>query len=240
MRDARAGVCEGERAGRRSVCLSVCPWSHNPGCGNHSQPRHLRGAHARGAGSAGVRVRGVCARRGSARCLLPALANFLAHPEPSLPPVAATGGPQRGGRPGDRLREGDAGGTYRAAGGPWRPRERSRRRGAAALPCLARRGRRPRLPPSLVGAQAAREGRGVDAAAAAPGSRSRPARGGRGLRALRAPRPPATPRGLITFASGPLGGASCASPPLGALAERGNSFPLTSSSEMQKISDFDR
>ena len=64
----------------------------------------------------------------------------------------------------------------------------------------------------------------------------------RGPHGRRTPRPPASPRRLITFASGPGGGgaASCTSPPLGALAERGNSFPLTSSSEMQKISDFDR
>lgn len=144
---------------------------------------------------------------------------------------------------------------------PCAGREPSRRRGAAALPCpasLVRLGRRPqqRSPRAAHGRAAAApaepppgEGAGgaggvgvrtrAAATAAARESRSRPAAGGREPRGPRTQRRPATPRRLITFASTP-GGDSCTSPPLGAGTQRGNSFPLTSSSEMQKISDFDR
>lgn len=119
---------------------SVCPWSHNPGCGNHSQPRHLRGAHTRGAGSAGVRVRGVCARRGSARCLLPALRK-LPRPPRALPPACgwhrgAAGGRRPGGQAegGGRRRHLPCGRWALAPAGA----ERTARGGGPALPCAPR------------------------------------------------------------------------------------------------------
>lgn len=85
---------------------------------------------------------------------------FLAHPEPSLPPVdcaAGRGGGERfGGREGEKRQGegqrrnarvaagGEAGGTHREARSLGARREPSRRRGAAAGPSLVRLGRRPR------------------------------------------------------------------------------------------------
>lgn len=143
MRDVWAGMCKGELAVCRSVCLSVEAqpklWPQHtvasPAPGAHPGSRECGGESARG-----------CVPAGAPRAASsPRFANFRAHPEPSLLPVADTGGSEGGGsQRGDGLMGGGhASVTYRGAWGPWRPREPSRRRGAAALPSLVHLGRRP-------------------------------------------------------------------------------------------------
>lgn len=252
-----SGVCG--KSARRAR-----PRRHDPGSRlwrPHACPAE---AHTREPGVWGW----ACAGWGVVRAGAPRVAssrrseNFLAHPEPCHPREAGTGVPEGGAARGGGWGTGAAGWAGRgdlAALTVWPDGP-----GAHGSPA-AGAGRRPNLAWRTPGGgrsggargwswvggggpgrasrrtvPAARRAGCVPGAVAAPGSGSRPARRGRGLRAPRAPHQPSTPRRLITFASGPLGGASCASPPLGALAERGGFLPLTSSSEMQKIGDFDR
>lgn len=197
---------------------SVCRWRHSPSCGYNTQSRHLLRAHTRGAWSVGVRVRGGVYRQGL-RALPPPRASQTSAPTRSLPSCQwlTLGGSEGGGsQRGDGLMGGHASVTYRGAWGPWRPREPSRRRGAAALPSLVHLGRRPQRQSRWAAATPAEPpggAGGTGGAGCRPGRCRRRSSPGvriapgprwerRGLRAPGAPRRPATPRRLITFALG--------------------------------------
>lgn len=260
-----------------SVSPSMEARTPRPGTEYNTQTRNLPGAHTRKT-CVGVRVCGLCALRGSARCLLKAL-HKVPRPPGAFPPACGLrcvgrgwrgGGVEgrEGGNQGERgkgktrgsLQEREASGTHRGARSLGAGLEPSRRRGAAAEPSLVRLGRRPqqRNPGrrwagggsyrrAISEARAKRESWGCGPERRGPAAAPR----GPGCAGLVAERTPRTQNPAPARQSPPLnylrlwprrrgGAASCTSPPLGALAERGNSFPLTSSSEMQKISDFDR
>lgn len=218
----------------------------------------------------GVRVCGLCARPGSARRLLRALRKVPRPPRALPPAcglrwAGGSGGSEEAGGRGAKTRASVAEGggrRRRLPGWPVRPRaglEPSRRRGAAALPSLVRPGRRPlQQSPRAAHRRAAvavpsepapgppgeqREGwvwtRVAAAAAAAPGpGGARPAEGEDS--ASREPAPARRSPPLTYLRLRPLWGRLPRVAPSRSPHPEGNSFPLTSSSEMQKISDFDR
>lgn len=226
MRDVWAGVCEAERAACRSVHLSA---EAQPGPGLHTAAPPARGAHPERPerGGASARVWGV--RSGAPRAASSRrFANFLTHPEPSLPPGAGTGGPEGGGRQrSDGLREG-----ARRRHSPWGPLALAP---AGAQPTA--RGGGPAQPGAPRAAAAAAEPRrgagGAGGAGCGPGGRLPPPpqpRTRRGRGAPGAPRRPAAPRRLLTFASGPWGEPPARRPlsepwPRGGIPSRGRPLP---------------